>query len=1010
MANITQTIPNLTQGISQQPDEYMIPGQVRDMVNALPDVSQGLQKRPAGKFVGSLSDFSPSSKNCTSDGRWFHYYRDDTEQYIGQVAKDGTVRMYDCLTGNNVTVVDATSGSGSGKYLYHTGDEDIQTLTLNDFTYINNRNIDCLMDNTVTAPLDNFGKEVYIDLKAISYAKQYAVNIFDQDGTQTSHFTEVRTATRIRVDMIRSSNNYCDGNGFMVEHSPRGSQSTRCDDSAGDGRDAYAPNVGTQIFAVDSNKTLYDTAATGGTKSGGGITDTNYDYPVRVYEQGSSGSGSNYVSGRSNLYFRVATTGQSVPYTTGTGENMETTYQARYTTTYDLLYGGEGWKEGDFFHFWMKDAFYKLTVEAISTSKVQANLALARPNPTPFDTETTITAESILGDIRTSIIAGGNISANDVTIIGNGLYIKRTTTFNASTPVNELLNVVSGSVNDIGDLPSQCKNGMVVEVVNSIADEDNHYVKFIGENGRDGKGTWREVAKPGREIQFKYSTMPIALIRTADGNFRLTELDGSSYTVNTSQGAKTFTVPRWDNCLSGDEVTNKPPSFIGQPINKLVFFRNRFGFLSEENIILSRPGDFTNFWPKSAIQLIGSDPIDVSASSRQPAKLFDAININTGLVLFSESQQFMLTTDSDSFTPLTAKINNLAYYNFNVKTNPVSLGTSIGFLDNAGKKSRFWEMADVVRQGEPNVIEQSAVVSKLFESDLTQISNSEENGIIFFSEEGSSTLYGYKYFQNIRERKLAAWFKWTLTGEIQYHCMQDDSLFVVVKNGTKYQMLKYSLKMDANTYSLHDNRVHLDHLMKVTSLASSAFSGGKTTFTKPTGLESSNQLVAYDIDDSANPPVAIGRFADVSVNGNNLEITGDWTGQDFLIGYEYTMSVTLPTIYYKVTENKRVTADTRAHTVIHRVKIGFGPVGVYETTLQRIGRPDYTELFEVTPANTVLANSPGVFNDEIQRTIPIYERNINATLTIKSTHPAPATMHNYTWEGVYTDNFYKKIG
>ena len=170
------------------------------------------------------------------------------------------------------------------------------------------------MDSAVTAPLDNFGKEVYIDLKAISYAKQYAVNIFDQDGTQTSHFTEVRTATRIRVDMIRSSNNYCDGNGFMVEHSPRGSQSTRCDDSAGDGRDAYAPNVGTQIFAVDSNKTLYDTAATGGTKSGGGITNTNYSYPVRVYEQGGSGSGSDYHSGRANLYFRVATTGQSVPY------------------------------------------------------------------------------------------------------------------------------------------------------------------------------------------------------------------------------------------------------------------------------------------------------------------------------------------------------------------------------------------------------------------------------------------------------------------------------------------------------------------------------------------------------------------------------------------------------------------------------------------------------------------------------------------------------------------------
>ena len=44
MANITQTIPALTAGISQQPDEQKIPGQVKDMVNALPDVTQGLTK------------------------------------------------------------------------------------------------------------------------------------------------------------------------------------------------------------------------------------------------------------------------------------------------------------------------------------------------------------------------------------------------------------------------------------------------------------------------------------------------------------------------------------------------------------------------------------------------------------------------------------------------------------------------------------------------------------------------------------------------------------------------------------------------------------------------------------------------------------------------------------------------------------------------------------------------------------------------------------------------------
>ena len=984
MANITQTIPNLTQGISQQPDEYKIPGQVKDMVNALPDVSQGLLKRPAGKFVASLSD---GTKNSSSNGRWFHYYRDENEQYIGQIHRDGTVRIWDCLTGSEKNVVNAI---GNQNYLTHTGDEDIQTLTLNDFTYLNNRTKTVEMDTT-TEPDINFKKEIFVELKSISYAKQYALNLFNNTTTST-----VTTATRINVELVNSSNNYCDSNGFMRTHATRGnSGNARCDTDAGDGRDAFAPNVGTRIFSVDSNKTLVDEGAMGGTLANGTTSDRSYSYQVNVNNNSSQG--------RKNLYFRIATTGQSVPYTEGSGSNQTTVYQARYTTTYDLLHGGEGWQKNDFFYVFMKDGYYKVTIEEISTSVVQANLALVRPQPTPFDTETTITAESILGDIRSQLISEG-ISANDIQIIGTGLHIKQSSVFNASTPVGELLNVVAGKVNDVGDLPSQCKHGMVVEVVNSAAEEDNHYVKFFGNNDRDGEGTWEECAQPGRKIRLKRSTMPVLLIRTADSNFRLTELDGSNYTIAGQQ----YSVPQWDDALVGDDITNPEPSFVGKEINKMLFFRNRFTILADENIVMSRPGDFTNFFGKSAIQLVASDPIDIAASSEYPAILFDGIQVNTGLILFSKNQQFMLTTDSDVFSPTTAKINALSSYNFNFATNPISLGTTVGFLDNAGKFSRFFEMAQVQREGEPEVIEQSAVVSRLFEKDLKLISNSRENSVIFFSEEDTTTLYGYRYFDNIRERKLASWFKWTLTGNIQYHCMQDDFLYVVVRNNGKDQLLKYAIKMDSNTIQLENNRVHLDHLMETSGWTYNSTTK-KSTKAKPVGLESSNQLVAYDIDDTANPAVAIGNYADVTVNGSNLEINGNWSGQTFLLGYEFTMSVTLPTIYYVQQKGERFEADTRANTILHRVKLAFGPVGVYETTLTRVGRTDYTELHEVTPANNYLANTSGVFDDNIIRTVPIYDRNINATLTIKSTHPAPATIHNYMWEGTYNNNFYQRV-
>ena len=986
MANITQTIPALTAGISQQPDEQKIPGQVKDMVNAIPDVTQGLLKRPAGKFVASLSD---GTNNSTADGKWFHYYRDENEQYIGQIARNGVIKMWDCLSGAEKTVVNAI---GNNTYLTHTGDEDIQTLTLNDFTYINNRSITTEMDTTVE-PLGDFQKEIFVELKSISYAKQYALNVFDNTTTTT-----VTTATRISVALVNSSNNYCDTGFRMRTHADRGNTpNARCGTQAGDGRDAFAPNVGTRIFSVSTGDTLTDEGAVGGTLANGNESDTNYSYQVNIFNSSNQGS----QTGRKNLYFRIATTGQSVPYTEGSGSSQTTTYQARYTTTHDLLHGGEGWQQGDYFYVFMKDGYYKITIDEISTSVVQANLALVRPQPTPFDTETTITAESILGDIRTELIASGNFSASDISQIGTGLHIKRNAIFNASTPVGELLNVVAGKVNDVGDLPSQCKHGMVVEVINSVAEEDNHYVKFFGNNDKDGEGTWEECAKPGRKIRLKRSTMPILLIRTADGNFRLTELDGSTYSIG---GVTQPAVPQWDDAIVGDDVTNPEPSFIGKNINKMLFFRNRFAILADENIIMSRPGDFTNFFAKSAIQLIASDPIDISASSEYPAILFDGIQTNTGLVLFSKNQQFMLTTDSDVFSPTTAKINALSTYNFNFATNPISLGTTLGFLDNAGKFSRFFEMAQVQREGEPQVIEQSAVVSRLFEKDLKLISNSRENSVIFFSEEGTNTLYGYRYFDQITERKLASWFKWTLTGTIQYHCMQDDNLYVVVRNNNKDQLLKYAIKMDSNTFALAENRVHLDHLMSTSGWTYNATTG-KSTKAKPTGLESSNQLAAYDVDAGNN----LGRYGLITINGSNLELDGNWSGETFLIGYQYTMEVKLPTIYYLTQSGQNWRADTRANTVVHRVKFGFGPIGIYETTLTRLGRTDYTEVFEVSSANQYVANTGGIVDDNTLRTIPIYERNINAALTIKSTHPAPATIHNMTWEGVYTNNNYTRV-
>ena len=1063
MSSVTQTIPTLTGGLSQQPDELKIPGQVSVANNVIPDVTHGLLKRPGGKLIASLSDNGTSALNSQTNGRWFSYYRDESESYIGQISRSGDINMWRCSDGAAMTVnftagtikhisidnggtgyssaptitisggggsnatatatvsggaitaisitnagtgytsnptVSISGGGGSNAsltaftelqyYLKHIDDQDIQTLTLNDYTFITNRTKTVAMSNTIEAVRP---PEVFIDLKATSYARQYAVNLFDSLNTTT-----ISTVTRISVDLAASSNNYCDSNGAMVARNVRGSVNNRCTENAGDGRDAFAPNVGTRIFDISDGASLTDYATSGG-----------HTYTIDV--KNSSGSS---VNRGKNLYFRIRTIGQSVPYTTGSGESQTTTYQARYTTTFDLLYGGSEWQEGDYFYVWMEDGYYKVTIEKISTTNIQANLGLIRPNPTPFDTETAITASSILGDIRKGILGTSYSGTNslyqfrddpsngyEVKQIGTGLYITRPTaqgTFNVTAPASDLLRVMSNQVKNVDDLPSQCKHGYVVKVANSEADADDYYVKFLGHNNRDGDGVWEECAKPGRNIEFDKGTMPIQLVRQADGTFTVSQVT-------------------WENALVGDTLTNPEPSFVGNKINQLVFFRNRLVFLSDENVIMSRPGEFFNFWSKTATTFTPQDVIDLSCSSEYPAIVYDGIQVNAGLLLFTKNQQFMLTTDSDVLSPETAKLNAVSSYNFNSKTNPISLGTTVAFIDNANQYTRFFEMSNVVRQGEPDVIDQSKVISRLLDKDIEIISVSRENSVVFFSKKNTDKIFCFKYFTTGEQRLLQSWTTWTLTGNIQYHCILDDALYVITRNNNKDQMLRYSMKLDDSGHFVTDTRdtadtlddyvyrVHLDHASSITTGSNTYNSATiKTTIPKPDGYESTKQLVAYETDAGND----LGRYAMVTVDGSNLEIAGDWSNNTFVIGYLYEMDVQLPTLYVTQQVGDKFRSDAKSSLTIHRIKFSFGPLGVYSTTLQRVGKPDFTETKELALAGFVSASRLPIVNEVIE-TVPCYERNTNLTVNVKSEHPAPATLYSLAWEGDFTNRFYRRV-
>jgi hypothetical protein len=125
-------------------------------------------------------------------------------------------------------------------------------------------------------------------------------------------------------------------------------------------------------------------------------------------------------------------------------------------------------------------------------------------------------------------------------------------------------------------------------------------------------------------------------------------------------------------------------------------------------------------------------------------------------------------------------------------------------------------------------------------------------------------------------------------------------------------------------------------------------------------------------------------------------------------GYLYPYQIKIPTLYPTKIEGQRSTADVNSSLVLHRVKFHFGKIGLYETTLERVGKTDYTEVYESTELDEYGA-SDAPYLEEFIKTVPVYERNTNVEITLKSSHPAPATLRSLSWEGDYSPKYYRRV-
>ena len=1058
MSAVNQRIPNFLGGVSQQPDKIKFPGQLRVCDNAVPDITFGLKKRPPAEFVGTLT-------NANTSGHWYEILRDGDEKYIVQItpANSGTmpIRVWDLADGSEKLL---TNASGDSLFSYLAGaTSPYAVTTIQDYTLIANPNKTVGTAGNTFSPIHG-GDYSYARLDTVAYNTEYVL-YSGAAPTPNTYFrvTSVKVDVREVVSEINVTNQGSgysasspptvtlsggggsnatakaiveDGKVTRVEVTEAGSGYTSAPTVAfsGSGGAAATAVIGTGATWNSGNENQAKSGTLTWSFSGGSAVDTT----------GAQVGGSNITE---NIEGSLQVNGQS--YIANNIENFDGSdflgytqnYDVRYTATVTLQDGGlirstnKTTAEGMFIDVTIEGVKYRVSVEAVepvSTYRDVANIGYFKSPKSPDNG--TLSMATILNGLASAV--NSNVTNVTAEVIGSGLFMHGSAADGVNFlggAVNENMSVIGQKAQDISRLPAMNKHGYVAQISNTTdLDTDDYYVKFEANNGVSGAGSYEECVRPHNfssasdpmVLGLDPATMPHALINNRNGTFTFTKLDFAS---------KGSTENYWKDRQVGDDVSNPFPTFVGSTIQEMFFHRNRLGVISGEQVVMSKPGQYFDFFIVSAITVSDDNPIDITVSDVKPAFINHVLPIQKGMMMFSDNGQFLLFTESDIFSPKTVRLKKLSSYECDATIQPVDLGTSVLFTSNVSAYARAFEATILDDSTPPQIIEQTRVVPEFLPKDITKSTNSAAIGITTYGKKGDSAVFHYKYYDAGNKREQSAWYSWTLTGTMQHMLYTGGSFYTVTLHDNSYKLCRHEYVADADAnraYVLGGTasdvgsplktarqfEAHLDMMTIATNVAGSAqttTAPEKTVLTIPYTPANTTNLVMVGLsgnDSDGNSIAGTVRAADAvgtnSVTFNNINLH---SAAKVAVGYKYTSTIELPTFYLNVGQNVYDTdGELRISGVNFEMGVG-GPLQFHLTSpftfIDSSGNitkdiDDYVQFESGILSNSSVFDKPPADLATSVR-VPVQRKNEKYTLQIQIPDPFSTAIISASWDGIY---------
>lgn len=543
---------------------------------------------------------------------------------------------------------------------------------------------------------------------------------------------------------------------------------------------------------------------------------------------------------------------------------------------------------------------------------------------------------------------------------------------------DQLISPVTHFVQTFSKLPLNAPDGYLVQIVGDTSKTaDRYYVKYDLT-----QKVWKETIGWNVVQNLKNDSMPWALVRAEDGQFD-------------------FNWHEWLPRKAGDETTSTMPSIVNSQITDVFFWRNRLGFLSGENVVLSRTGRYFDFFPPSVANLSDDDPIDVSISHNRVSVLKYAVPFSEELLLWSDEAQFVMNAQG-TLSAKSLELNLTTQFDVQDGARPFGIGRNIYFVAKRATFSsiyRYYAVGDVSEV--KNAEDITTHVPSFIPNGVFSINGSiTENFCSVLTTGAKNKLFIYKFLYIDERVAQQSWSNWELPEgtEILVADSIGSTLYLVLRNSSNTWLGRIEFTQDTLDFRDEPYRLYLDN--KVTYRIPD---GSYDWDTNRTSISLSD---AFKFTPNDGVKISLvetdGTITEFIVSGDNIYVDGDLTDSVVFLGYNFKFTYEFSKFLIKKTDdNGMVSTEDSGRLQLRRAWVNFEDSGQFYVDVENQSRTfQYNMGAGYIGSKTTTVGHSTLHTAQYR--FPVGGNARYNTVTLWSEAPTPLNVIGCGWEGNYS--------